>query len=63
MGEDTGSGLVFADDLCGYQEHPKGCRNEKALEYTRKLMEGDGDRKEGAVVVCNDDMVNPVKIS
>ena len=38
MGEDTVSGLMFADDFVGISETPEGLRKqiEKALEYTRK---------------------------
>ena len=38
MGEDTVSGLMFADDFVGTTETPEGLQEqiEKALEYTRK---------------------------
>ena len=28
VGEDTVSGLIFADDFVGYWKHPKECRNK-----------------------------------
>ena len=38
MGEDTVSGLMFADDFVGISETPKGLQKqiERALEYARK---------------------------
>ena len=38
MGEDTMSGLMFADDFVGISETPEGLQGqiEKAIEYTRK---------------------------
>ena len=38
MGEDTVSGLKFADDFLGTSETPEGLQKhtEKTLEYTRK---------------------------
>ena len=38
MGEDTVSGLMFADDFVGIPEAPEGLQKqiEKALEYTRQ---------------------------
>ena len=38
MGDDTVSGLMFADDFVGISETPEGWQKQiqKALEYTRK---------------------------
>ena len=38
MGEDTVSGLIFADDFVGILETPEGLQKqtEEALQYTRK---------------------------
>ena len=38
MGEDTMSGLMFADDFVGISETPEGLQKQidKALGYTRK---------------------------
>ena len=38
VGEDTVSGLMFADDLVGISETPEGLQKqiEKALKHTRK---------------------------
>ena len=33
VGEDTVSGLMFADDFVGYQKHPKDCRNYWRSRY------------------------------
>ena len=61
MGEDTVSGLVFADDFVGISEKPEGRekQTEKALECTRKWRV-TAMVKKCAVVVCNEDSVNPV---
>ena len=61
VGEDTVSGLTFADDFVGISETPQGLlkQKEKALEYTIKwrLI---ANVKICAVVVCNEDKVNPI---
>ena len=56
MGEDTVSGLMFADDFVGISETPEGLQKqiEKALEYTRKWRV-TANVKKCAVVVCNED--------
>ena len=61
MGEDTVSGLMFADDFGRISETPRGLKKqiEKALEYTRKWTV-IAIVKKCAVVVCNEDNVNPV---
>ena len=61
MREDTVSGLMFADDFVGISETPKGLHNqiEEALEYTRK-WKVTANVKTCAVVVYNEDKVNPV---
>ena len=49
MGEDTMSGLMFADDFVGISETPEGLQKQikEALECTRKFkMEVDGEREE-----------------
>ena len=60
-GEDTMSGLMFADDFVGISETPEGLQKQigKALEYTRKWRV-TANVKKCAVVVCNEDRVNPV---
>ena len=62
MGEDTVSGLIFADDFVGISETPEGLQKqiEKALEYTRKWRV-TANLKKREVVVCND-KVNTVKL-
>ena len=61
VGEDTVSGLMFADDFVGMSETPEGLQKqmEKALEDTRKWRV-TANVKNCAVVVCNEDKVNPV---
>ena len=61
MGEDTVSGLMFANDFVGIPEAPEGLQKqvEKALKYTRKWRVIANVTK-CAVVVCNEDRVNPV---
>ena len=63
VGEDTVSGLLFTDDFVGISETSQGLQNktEKALrvEYTRKWWV-TANAKKCAVVVCNEDKVNPV---
>ena len=61
MGEDMVSRLMFADDFVGISETPKGFQKEreKTLEYTRKWRV-TANVKICAVVVCNEDKVNPV---
>ena len=56
MGEDTVSGLMFADDFVGISEAPEGLQKqiEKALEYTRKWSVTANVKKCG-VVVCTED--------
>ena len=65
IGEDTVSGLRFADDFVGISESPDGLRKqiEKALEYTRKWRATANVKKCAVVVVvvvCKEDKVNPV---
>ena len=64
IGEDTVSGLMFADDFAGISETPEGLQEqiEKALEYTRKWRAAVNVKK-CAVVVCNEDQVNPMNFS
>ena len=47
VGEDTVSGLIFADDFVGISKALEDLQKqiEKALEYTR-ILEGDGQRQE-----------------
>ena len=61
VGEDTVSELMFADGFVGISETPEGLQKqiEKALEYTRKWRV-TANVKKCAVVVCNEDKVNPV---
>ena len=64
MGEDTVSGVMFADDFVGVSESPEGLQKqiEKALEYTRKWRVRANVKKSAvvAVVVCTEDKMNPV---
>ena len=62
MGEDTVSGVMFADDFVGVSESPEGLQKqiEKALEYTRKWRVTANLKRCAAVVVCNEGKVNPV---
>ena len=55
------SGLMFADEFVGISETPEGLQQqiEKALDYTREWRVA-ADVKKCAVVVCNEDKVNPV---
>ena len=66
MGEDTVSGLMFADDFVGISETPEGLQEqvEKALEYTRKWRVTANVKKCAVVVVvvCNEDKVNPINL-
>ena len=59
MGEDTLSGLMFADDFVGISETPKGLQKqiEKALEYTRKWRVTANVNK-CAILVYNEDKKN-----
>ena len=61
VGEDTVSGLMFADDFVCISETPEGLQTqiEKALEYTRKWRV-TANVKKCAVVVCNEDKESPV---
>ena len=61
VGEDTVSGLRFADDFVGISETPERLQKqiEKALEYTRKWR-GTANVQKCAVVVRNEDKVDPV---
>ena len=61
MWEGTVSGLMFADNLVGISETPEELPKhiENALEYTRKWRV-TADVTKCAVVVCNEDKVNPV---
>ena len=56
MGEDTVSGLMFADDFVEISETPEGLQNliEKALEYARKWRVA-ANVKQCAVVACDVD--------
>ena len=60
MGEDTVSGFMFAENFTGIPKTPEGLLEqiEKALEYIRKRRVTANVRK-CAVVVCNEDKVNP----
>ena len=61
MGEDTVSGLMFADDFLGISETPELLQKqiEKALEYTRKWRV-TANLNKCAVVICNEGKVNRV---
>ena len=61
MGEDTVSGLMFADGFVGISETPEGLQKqiEKALEYTG-IWRVTANVKKCTVVVCNEDRVSPV---
>ena len=61
MGEDTVSGLMFAEDFVGISETPEGLQKqiEKALERTRKWR-ATANVKKCAAVICNEDKANPV---
>ena len=63
LGEDTVSGLMFADGFAKISETPEGLQKqilvEKALAYTRKWSV-TANVKRCAVVVCNEGKVNPV---
>lgn len=61
VGDDTVSGLMFADDFVCISETPEGLQKQigKALEYTRKWRV-TANVKKCAVVVCNEDKENPV---
>ena len=52
---------MFADDSAGISETPEGLQKliEKALECTRKWRV-TANMKNCAVLVCNEDKVNPV---
>ena len=52
---------MFVDDFVGISERPEGSQKQivKALEYTRKWRVA-ANVKTCAVVVCNEDKVNPV---
>ena len=60
VGEDAVSGVMFVRDFVGISETSEGLqkRIEKALEYTRKWRV-TAIVKKCAVVVCNEDKVNP----
>ena len=64
VGEDTVSGLVFADDFVGISETPEGLQKqiEKALEYTREWRVTANVNK-CALVFSNEDKVNPINFS
>ena len=61
IGEDTVSGLMFADDFVRISETPGGLQKqiEKVLGYTR-TWRVTANVKTCAVVVCNKDKVNPL---
>ena len=60
VGEDAVSGLMFADDFVGISETPQGLQQiEKTVEYIRKWRV-TANVKKCAVVVCNEDKLNPV---
>ena len=64
VGEDTVSGLKFADDFVGISETPEGLLQkqiEKALEYTGKWRV-TANVKKCAVVVSNEGKVNPINL-
>ena len=52
---------MFADDFVGISETPQGLQKQigKAVEYTRNWRV-TANVKKCAVVVCNEDKVNPV---
>ena len=56
VGEDTVSGLMFADDIVGISETPEELQKqiEKTLEYTRKWRVTANVKK--CEVVCNEDI-------
>ena len=58
------SGLKFADDFMGISETPEGLEKqiERVLEYTGKWRV-TANVKKCAVVVCNQDKVNPTNFS
>ena len=64
VGEDTVSGLMFADDFVGISETPEGLQKQtdNAVEYTRKWRV-TANVKKCAVVICNEDKVDPAIIS
>ena len=60
---DTVSGLMFAGDFVGMSQTPKGLQKqiEKARAYTR-TWRVTANVKKCAVVVCNEDTMNPVNL-
>ena len=56
VGEETVSGLMFADDIVGISETPEELQKqiEKTLEYTRKWRVTANVKK--CEVVCNEDI-------
>ena len=62
-GEDTVSGLMCTDDFVGMSETPEGLQEQldEALKYTRKWRV-TANVKMCAVVVCNEDKVDPVNV-
>ena len=62
MGEDTVSGLMFANGFVLISETPEGLQEqiEKALEYTRKWRVTANVEKCALRSLCNEDQVNPV---
>ena len=62
-GEDTVSGLMFADDIMGISETSEGLQKptQEALEYTRKGRV-TANAKKCEVDACNADKVNPVTL-
>lgn len=64
VGEDSVSGLTFADDFVGISETPEGLQKQidAALGYTRKWRLSANVGK-CVVVVCNEDKENPVEFT
>ena len=64
MGEDTVSGLMYAEGFVGMSETPEGMQEqvEKAQEYARNRRVITHVNN-CAVIVCNEDKVNPVNFS
>ena len=63
MGEDTVSGLTFADEIVGRSETPEGLQEqiENAVEYTRKWrVTANVIQLRSMIVVCNEDKANPI---
>ena len=53
------SGLMFADDFVGIPEIPEGLQKQRQQQRTLRNEELQRKSKKCAVVVCNEDKVNP----